>query len=159
MSKVIHTPNAPAAVGPYSQAIDCGDLVFCSGQIPLVPATGEVVEGGIEAQTRQIFANIQAVLAEAGLTLANRGQDHGVYDRSGPVRRLQRRLRLSTSPRIPRRVPAWRSPSSPRASPWRSKSSPGGNPIRFRAGPYLAPAATGPRNTTPHVLSQSHTRH
>ena len=71
MSKVIHTPNAPAAVGPYSQAIDCGDLVFCSGQIPLVPATGEVVEGGIEAQTRQIFANIQAVLAEAGLTLAN----------------------------------------------------------------------------------------
>ena len=71
MSKVIHTPNAPAAVGPYSQAIDCGDLVFCSGQIPLVPATGEVVEGGIEAQTRQIFANIQAVLAETGLTLAN----------------------------------------------------------------------------------------
>ena len=71
MSKVIHTPNAPAAVGPYSQAVDCGDLVFCSGQIPLVPATGEVVEGGIEAQTRQIFANIQAVLAEAGLTLAN----------------------------------------------------------------------------------------
>lgn len=71
MSKVIHTTNAPAAVGPYSQAIDCGDLVFCSGQIPLVPATGEVVEGGIEAQTRQIFANIQAVLAEAGLTLAN----------------------------------------------------------------------------------------
>lgn len=71
MSKVIHTPNAPAAVGPYSQAIDCGDLVFCSGQIPLAPATGEVVEGGIEAQTRQIFANIQAVLAEAGLTLAN----------------------------------------------------------------------------------------
>ena len=71
MSKVIHTPNAPAAVGPYSQAIYCGDLVFCSGQIPLVPATGEVVEGGIEAQTRQIFANIQAVLAEAGLTLAN----------------------------------------------------------------------------------------
>ena len=45
--------------------------MFCSGQIPLVPATGEVVEGGIEAQTRQIFANIQAVLAEAGLTLAN----------------------------------------------------------------------------------------
>lgn len=71
MSKVIHTTNAPAAVGPYSQAIDCGDLVFCSGQIPLAPATGEVVEGGIEAQTRQIFANIQAVLAEAGLTLAN----------------------------------------------------------------------------------------
>ena len=71
MSKVIHTPNAPAAVGPYSQAIDCGDLVFCSGQIPLAPATGEVVEGGIEAPTRQIFANIQAVLAEAGLTLAN----------------------------------------------------------------------------------------
>ena len=63
MAKVIHTNSAPAAVGPYSQAIDCGDLGFCSGQIPLVPETGAVVEGGIEAQTRQIFANIQAVLS------------------------------------------------------------------------------------------------
>ncbi|MDD6239937.1 MAG: Rid family hydrolase, partial [Oscillospiraceae bacterium] len=48
MSTVIHTENAPAAVGPYSQAMDCGEFVFCSGQIPLVPTTGLIVEGGIE---------------------------------------------------------------------------------------------------------------
>lgn len=69
--KAISTTNAPAAVGPYSQAIDCGDLVFLSGQIPLVPETGLVAEGGVEAQARQMFANIKAVLAEAGLDFTN----------------------------------------------------------------------------------------
>ena len=59
MASVIHTTNAPAAVGPYSQAMDCGDFVFCSGQIPLVPETGLMVEGGIEAQACQMFANIK----------------------------------------------------------------------------------------------------
>ena len=68
---VICTKNAPAAVGPYSQAIDCGDLVFLSGQIPLVPETGLVADGGLEAQAHQIFANIKAVLAEAGMSLSN----------------------------------------------------------------------------------------
>lgn len=68
---VISTKNAPAAVGPYSQAIDCGDLVFLSGQIPLVPETGLVAKGGLEAQAHQMFANIQAVLAEAGMSLSN----------------------------------------------------------------------------------------
>ena len=68
---VICTKNAPAAVGPYSQAIDCGDLVFLSGQIPLVPETGLVAKGGLEAQAHQMFANIQAVLAEAGMALSN----------------------------------------------------------------------------------------
>lgn len=67
MKTVIQTSNAPAAVGPYSQAIDCGDIVFCSGQIPLVPETGLMVEGGIEEQARQMFANIKAVLDAAGL--------------------------------------------------------------------------------------------
>jgi len=71
MANVIHTTNAPAAVGPYSQAIDCGDFVFCSGQIPLVPETGLVAEGGIEAQARQVFANIKAVLNAAGLDFCN----------------------------------------------------------------------------------------
>ena len=71
MKTVIQTKNAPAAVGPYSQAIDVGDFVFCSGQIPLVPETGLMVEGGIEEQTRQIFSNIQAVLGESGLGLEN----------------------------------------------------------------------------------------
>ena len=68
---VICTKNAPAAVGPYSQAIDCGDLVFLSGQIPLVPETGLVADGGLEAQAHQMFANIKAVLAEAGMSLSN----------------------------------------------------------------------------------------
>ena len=69
--KALFTPNAPAAVGPYSQAVDCGDLVFQSGQIPLVPATGLLAEGGIEAQARQMFENIKAVLAEAGMDFTN----------------------------------------------------------------------------------------
>ena len=68
---VVCTKNAPAAVGPYSQAIDCGDFVFLSGQIPLVPETGLVADGGLEAQAHQMFANIQAVLAEAGMSLSN----------------------------------------------------------------------------------------
>ena len=71
MATVIHTTNAPAAVGPYSQAMDCGEFVFCSGQIPLVPETGLMVEGGIEEQARQMFANIKAVLATAGLDFSN----------------------------------------------------------------------------------------
>ena len=69
--KVIATKNAPAAVGPYSQAIDCGDTVYCSGQIPLDPQTGAVVEGGLKAQAHQMFRNVKAVLAEAGLGLEN----------------------------------------------------------------------------------------
>ena len=68
---VICTKNAPAAVGPYSQAINCGDFVFLSGQIPLVPETGLVAAGGLEAQAHQMFANIKAVLAEAGMSLSN----------------------------------------------------------------------------------------
>lgn len=68
---VICTKNAPAAVGPYSQAIDCGDFVFLSGQIHLVPETGLVAKGGLEAQAHQMFANIKAVLAEAGMSLSN----------------------------------------------------------------------------------------
>ena len=71
MANVIHTTDAPAAVGPYSQAMDCGEFVFCSGQIPLVPETGLMVEGGIEAQARQMFANIKAVLNAAGLDFGN----------------------------------------------------------------------------------------
>lgn len=71
MSKVIQTKEAPAAVGPYSQAIDCGEFVFCSGQIPLVPETGLMVEGSIEEQARQMFSNIKAVLNAAGLDFCN----------------------------------------------------------------------------------------
>ena len=71
MKNVIHTNSAPAAVGPYSQAIDCGSLVFLSGQIPLVPATGVLAPGGIVEQTRQMMANIAAVLEKAGMSFEN----------------------------------------------------------------------------------------
>lgn len=67
--EVISTESAPGAIGPYSQAIGIDGLVFCSGQIPLNPATGEVVEGGVVEQTHQVFANIKAVLAAAGTSL------------------------------------------------------------------------------------------
>ncbi len=60
------TGSAPAAIGPYSQAIRAGNLLFVSGQIPLDPATGELVEGGVEAQTRQVFRNLEAILTAAG---------------------------------------------------------------------------------------------
>ena len=69
--KAIHTDNAPKAIGPYSQAIKAGNMIFCSGQIPIDPATGEFVEGGIKEQTRQALTNAQNILKEAGLSLAN----------------------------------------------------------------------------------------
>ena len=69
MSNVIKTTAAPAAIGPYSQAIVSGNLVFTSGQIPLDPATGEVVGGDIRTQTEQIMRNLSAVLAAAGTSL------------------------------------------------------------------------------------------
>ena len=69
MKKEILTKEAPAPIGPYSQAIDAGSFVFCSGQIPLDPITGEVVGvGDVEAQTKQVMKNISAVLKEAGAT-------------------------------------------------------------------------------------------
>ena len=71
MKEVICTKAAPAAIGPYSQAIRVGNLVFTSGQIPIDPATGALVEGGITEQTRQSLANVKAILAEAGLTMDN----------------------------------------------------------------------------------------
>lgn len=69
--EIITTDKAPAAVGPYSQAVRVGDFVFTAGQIPLDPATGQMVAGDIEAQTRQALANLSAVLEAAGTTLAN----------------------------------------------------------------------------------------
>ncbi|MDB5141356.1 MAG: reactive intermediate/imine deaminase [Mucilaginibacter sp.] len=71
MKKVIHTNNAPAPIGPYSQAIAAGNFVFVSGQIPLDPATGELVSENVKAETKQVMENIKAVLLEAGL-----GFDH-----------------------------------------------------------------------------------
>ena len=69
--KPVQTPQAPAAIGPYSQAIDCGSFLVTSGQVPFDPATGEFVPGGITEQTRQVLTNIKAILEAAGLTMDN----------------------------------------------------------------------------------------
>ena len=69
--KAISTKNAPAAIGPYSQAIEAGGMVFASGQLPINPATGAFPEGGIKEQTRQSILNAEAILKEAGCSLAN----------------------------------------------------------------------------------------
>ena len=71
MKKIISTDHAPAAIGPYAQAIRYGDLLFVSGQIAIDPATGELVEGDIEVQTKQVMENLQAIIKEAGMTLQN----------------------------------------------------------------------------------------
>ncbi|MCI6198094.1 MAG: RidA family protein [Prevotella sp.] len=69
--KAISTNNAPAAIGPYSQAIEAGGLVFASGQLPINPSTGTFPEGGIKEQTRQSILNAQAILESAGCSLSN----------------------------------------------------------------------------------------
>lgn len=69
--QAIATAHAPAAIGPYSQAVCCGDLLFVSGQIPLDPATGAIVDGDVSAQTAQVMRNIAAILDAAGLGFPN----------------------------------------------------------------------------------------
>ena len=71
MKTVISTSKAPAAIGPYSQAIKVGNLLYTSGQIPIDPATGNIVSGDIKEQTRQALSNIKAIFEEAGLTMNN----------------------------------------------------------------------------------------
>lgn len=68
---VISTKNAPAAIGPYSQAIKAGNLVFVSGQIPIIPATGEILRGDIKLQTRQVLENLKNILDAAGSCIDN----------------------------------------------------------------------------------------
>lgn len=69
--KVISTAAAPAAIGPYSQAIETNGMIFCSGQIPIDPSTGAFVEGGISEQTKQVLTNVSQVLAAAGTDMSN----------------------------------------------------------------------------------------
>ena len=68
--RIVSTDQAPAAIGPYSQAVVCGELVFCSGQIAIDPASSELVAGGVEAQARRVLENLGHVLAAAGSSLA-----------------------------------------------------------------------------------------
>ena len=71
MNEKIATPNAPQAIGPYSQAIRCGDFLFVSGQIAIDPQTSDIIEGNIEAQTEQVLRNIAAIIDAAGMSLQN----------------------------------------------------------------------------------------
>ena len=71
MKKIIYTSNAPAAIGPYSQAVETNGMLFISGQVPIYPETGKVIEGGITEQTDQVMKNIEAILNEAGYTFAD----------------------------------------------------------------------------------------
>ncbi|MEE4260501.1 MAG: RidA family protein [Bacteroidales bacterium] len=71
MKKIIHTSNAPAALGPYSQAVEMNGTLFVSGQVPVNPATGKVVEADISIQTEQVMKNIAAILEEAGYSFAD----------------------------------------------------------------------------------------
>ena len=71
MNEVVHTHHAPAPIGPYSQAILAGDELFCSGQIPLDPASGEIIGGDAKTQARQVLANLQAVLTAANFSAAD----------------------------------------------------------------------------------------
>lgn len=71
MKEIVSTENAPGAIGPYSQAVKTGNMVFCSGQIPIDPATGEFVSNDVAEQTEQVLKNLNAVLEAAGTTLNN----------------------------------------------------------------------------------------
>ena len=71
MKRIINSKNAPAAIGPYSQAVEVNNTLYISGQIPIDSATGKVVEGGIAEQTEQVMRNIEAILSEAGYTFSD----------------------------------------------------------------------------------------
>jgi len=71
MKRIIHTENAPAAVGPYSQAVEANGTLYIAGQIPVNPAIGKIVDGGIKEQTRQVMLNIGSILEEAGYSFSD----------------------------------------------------------------------------------------
>ncbi len=71
MKRIIHTDKAPAAIGPYSQAVEVNGTLYISGQVPINPETGKVVEGGIKEQTIQVMKNIEAILDEAGYSFSD----------------------------------------------------------------------------------------
>jgi len=71
MKKIINTPNAPAPIGPYNQAVLAGNTLYISGQIPIDPKTGNLIEGDIQKETKQAMENLKAILTEAGMTFEN----------------------------------------------------------------------------------------
>ena len=91
--RAVSTAGAPAAIGPYSQGIVADGFLFCAGQAALDPATGALVEGGIEPETERVMANLSAVLDAAGGIVGRRGQDDDLPRRHGRLRDGQRDLR------------------------------------------------------------------
>lgn len=71
MKKIINTPNAPAPIGPYNQAVMTGDMLFISGQVALIPGTGDLANADITAETNQVMNNLKAILTEAGMDFSN----------------------------------------------------------------------------------------
>jgi len=71
MKKIINTPNAPAPIGPYSQAVMTGDMLFISGQVALIPGSGELANADLTEETNQVMKNLQAILTEAGMDFSN----------------------------------------------------------------------------------------
>lgn len=113
MTEIISTKTAPAAIGPYNQAVKAGNVVFCSGQIGLVPETGELAQG-LEAQVRQAFTNLTEVVSAAGGHVFRRGEVHAFCDRHDAVRPCERRHEGVREGPLPRHAAAWKSPRSPR---------------------------------------------
>ena len=99
--EAIATKDAPAAIGPYSQAVRAGELVFLSGQIPLDPATGQIVEGDIAAQTQRVMENLRAVLAAAGCSFRRRRADDDLPRRPRALREGQRDVRRALRGAVP----------------------------------------------------------
>ena len=106
---VVHSDDAPKAIGPYSQAIKAGNLLFCSGQIPLDPKTGEMVGASdVREQARRVMQNLEAVLTAGGRFVRQRRQDDDLSEGPGRLRRGQRDLRRLLSRRRRRRAPRCR---------------------------------------------------
>ena len=121
MKKVISTTNAPAAIGPYSQAIEANGFVFASGQIPVNPATGEVAEG-IEGQAEQVMKNMKNLLEAAGTSMENVVKTT-VFIQSMDDLQLSTEFIPNILRRTARPAPAWRLQSFPRVFCWRWKPS------------------------------------
>ena len=71
MKKIINSPNAPSPVGPYNHAVLAGNTLYCSGQVAIIPSTGQILQGTIQEETKQVMENLKAVLAAAGATFEN----------------------------------------------------------------------------------------
>ena len=119
MRTIISTPGAPGAVGTYSQAVKCGSTVYVSGQIPLDPATGDMVQGPMEAQIRRVFDNLKAIVAASGADFSKVAKVNVYLTDLGNFALLNKSW-PSTSRNPTRRAPRSRSAHCPKARQWKS---------------------------------------